>query len=93
MHNGIVHFFAGAEEIKDSTLDRMASPGSKAFNESRLHRPRHLMSLVIPIRTGIIDLCDGDGLTVHYFWIRPVYFITLKHRTLAVFCVITLACL
>jgi len=32
MHNGIVHFFAGAEEIKGSTLDRTASPASKAFN-------------------------------------------------------------
>jgi len=41
---GIVHFFAGAEEIKDSTPD----PASKAFNKSRLHRLRHLMSLALP---------------------------------------------
>jgi len=39
-------FFAGAEQIKDSTLDCMASPASKAFNESRL---RHLMSLALPL--------------------------------------------
>jgi len=43
MRNGIVHFFARAEEIKDSTLDCTASPASKAFNESRLRRLRHLM--------------------------------------------------
>jgi len=45
MCNGIVQFFAGMEDIKDSTLDRTASPTSKAFNESRLH---HLMSLALP---------------------------------------------
>jgi len=37
---------AAAEEIEDSTPDHMASPASKAFNESRLHR---LMSLVLPL--------------------------------------------
>jgi len=36
---------AGAKEIVDSTLDRMASPAYKAFNESRL---LSLMSLVLP---------------------------------------------
>jgi len=36
------------QEIKDSTLDRMASPASKAFNESRPRRLRHLMSLALP---------------------------------------------
>jgi len=41
---GIVNFFAGAEEIKDSTPE----PASKAFNKSRLHCPRHLMSLALP---------------------------------------------
>jgi len=46
MHNGIVQFFAGEEEIKDSMLDRMASPASKAFSECR---PRRLMSLVLPV--------------------------------------------
>jgi len=48
-------FFARAKEIKDSTLERTASPASKAFNESRLHRlhrPRHLMSLALPIGKG-----------------------------------------
>jgi len=35
---------AGAEEIKDSTLDCMASQTSKA-------RPRRLMSLALPIMT------------------------------------------
>jgi len=39
---------AGAEEIKDSTPDCMASQTSKAFLESR---PRHLMSLALPIMT------------------------------------------
>jgi len=39
---------AGAEEIKDSTLACMASPTSKAFPESR---PRHLMSLALPVTT------------------------------------------
>jgi len=39
--------FAGAEEIKDSTLDCMASPTSKAFPESR---PRRL-SLALPVTT------------------------------------------
>ena len=51
MLNGTVCFFAGAEEIKDSTHDRTASPASKAFNESHSHRlrhPRHLMSLALP---------------------------------------------
>ena len=42
-------FFAGTEEIKDSTLERTASPASKAFNESR---PRHLMSLALPVFFG-----------------------------------------
>jgi len=45
------HFFAGAAKIKDSTLDRKASPASTAFNKSRprcLRRPRHLMSLALP---------------------------------------------
>ena len=46
MRNGIVHFFAGAEEIKDSTLDSTASPASKTFNESHL---RHLMSLALTV--------------------------------------------
>jgi len=49
MCNGIVQFFAEIEDIKDSTLDCMASPASKAFNEScprRLHRP---VSLALPI--------------------------------------------
>jgi len=36
--NGI----AGAEEIEDNTLDCMASPASKTFNESRQHRVRRL---------------------------------------------------
>jgi len=42
---------AVAEEIKDSTLDCMASPASKAFPKSpprrpaRPHRPRRLMFL------------------------------------------------
>jgi len=36
---------AGAEEIVDSTLDRMASPTYKAFSESHL---LSLMSLVLP---------------------------------------------
>jgi len=40
--------FAGAEEIKDSTIDRTTSTASKAFNESRPHRLRHLMSLALP---------------------------------------------
>jgi len=34
------------EDIKGSTLDCTASPASKAFNESR---PRHLMSLALPV--------------------------------------------
>jgi len=38
----------GVEEIEDSTLDHMASPASKAFNESRTHRLHRLMSLVLP---------------------------------------------
>jgi len=37
---------AAAEEIEDSMPDHMASPASKAFNESRLHR---LMSFVLPL--------------------------------------------
>jgi len=37
---------AGAEEIKDSALDCMASPASKAFNESRPRRPHQLISLL-----------------------------------------------
>jgi len=45
-------FFAQAKEIKDSTLDCTASPASKAFNESRLRRPRHLMSLALPVGKG-----------------------------------------
>jgi len=51
MHYGIVRFFAGAEETKDSTLDRTVSPTSKVLNESRprrLRRPCHLMSLALP---------------------------------------------
>jgi len=39
---------AGAEEIKDSMLDCIASPTSKAFSESR---PRRLMSLPLPVMT------------------------------------------
>ena len=39
---------AGAEKTKDSTLDCMASPTSKAFPESR---PCRLMSLVLPVTT------------------------------------------
>jgi len=39
---------AGAEEIKDSTLDCMASPTSKAFPESR---PCRVMSLALPVMT------------------------------------------
>jgi len=53
MRNGIVRFFAGAEEIKDSTLGHMAPPASKAFNKShprRLHCLHHLMSLTLPLR-------------------------------------------
>jgi len=46
--NGIVQFFDGTQNIKDSTLDRTALPASKAFNESRLRRPRCLMSLAFP---------------------------------------------
>jgi len=36
------NYFAGAEEIKDSMLVRMASPASKAFNKSRLRCPHHV---------------------------------------------------
>ena len=39
---------AGAEEIKDSTLDCMALPTSKVFPESHPHR---LMSLALPVTT------------------------------------------
>jgi len=39
---------AGAKEIKDSMLDCMASPTSKAFLESHPHR---LMSLALPVTT------------------------------------------
>jgi len=39
---------AGTEEIKDSTLDCMASPTYKAFPESRPHR---LISLALPVTT------------------------------------------
>jgi len=52
---GYNSFFARTEEIKDSMLERTASPASKAFNESqlrRLHRPRPLMSLALPNRSG-----------------------------------------
>jgi len=48
-------FFTGAAEIKDSTLDRKAAPAFKAFNESRprrLRRPRHLMSLALPVKVA-----------------------------------------
>jgi len=55
MRNGIVHFFAGAEEIKDSTLDSTASPASKTFNESRPRRLRHLMSLALPVLNCVQD--------------------------------------
>jgi len=41
MMNGV----ARAEEIKDGTLDCMASPASKAFPDSH---PRRMMSLVLP---------------------------------------------
>jgi len=39
---------AAAEEIKDNTLDCLASPTSKAFHESR---QRRLMSLALPVTT------------------------------------------
>jgi len=48
MRNGIVQFFAGAEDIKDSTLDHMVSPACKAFSESHPHHPHPLMSLALP---------------------------------------------
>ena len=64
MHNGIVQFFtesmphqqltmtgiAGAEEIKDSTLDCMEFPTSNAFPESHPHR---LMSLALPVNDTV----------------------------------------
>ena len=68
MRNGIVHFFAGAEEIKDSARDRKASPASKAFNESRprrLRRPHHLMYLVLPRYTRIINRRPCCNLYIH----------------------------
>ena len=44
---------AGAEEIKDSTFDCLASPTSKAFRESR---PRRLMSLALPVTTQVNNI-------------------------------------
>jgi len=63
VHNGIVHFFAGAEEIKGSTLERTASPASKAFNESRLRRRCHLVYLTKNGRlsSGPRDDFQGEG--------------------------------
>jgi len=48
MCNGIVDFFAGVEDIKDSTLDHTASPACKAFSESLLRHLHPLMSLALP---------------------------------------------
>jgi len=44
---------AGAEDIKDITLDCMASSTSKAFRESR---PRRLMSLALPVTTQVNNI-------------------------------------
>jgi len=49
---------AGAEEIEDSTLDRVASPASKAFSVSRPRRLCRLMSLVLPTCSALeVDQC------------------------------------
>jgi len=64
-------FFAGTEEIKDSTLERTASPASKAFNESR---PRHLMSLALPFSTVLSFEGKKDVATYlsrSRFWVLP----------------------
>jgi len=45
----------GAAEIKNSTLDCMASPTSKAFLESRPHR---LTSLALPVTTQHSRTCS-----------------------------------
>jgi len=65
MHNGT--FYAGTEEIKDSKLERTASPASKAFNESRPRRLRHLMSLALrPVNSVKNKKCLGKRL----FWVN-----------------------
>jgi len=43
---------ARAEEIKDSTLDCLASPTSKACKS----RPRRLMSLALPVTTQVNNI-------------------------------------
>jgi len=58
MHNGVVQFFAGAEDIKDSTLHRTASPTSQAFNESR---PGLLMSSALPIRLDVATFSSSNS--------------------------------
>jgi len=67
-YSGSINVVAGAEEIKDSTLNRTASPASKALPESR---PRRLMSLALPcVATDTHSLigCTG-GLRI-----RPIPF-------------------
>jgi len=44
---------AGAEEIKDSMLDCLASPTSKVFRECGLRR---LMSLALPVTTEVNNI-------------------------------------
>jgi len=72
---------AGMEEIKDSTLDCMASPTSKPFSESRPHR---LMSLALPVTTqfnNIVVYSDSrkQSQKVHYDcrqWTPPCVLLT-----------------
>ena len=61
---------AGVEEMKDSTLDRRASPASKALNLSRPHPPchpcflHHLMSLVLPISSVSLRMTNCPQMAV-----------------------------
>ena len=92
--NGIIHFFAGAEDIKDSTLDRTTSRASKAFNESRprrLHRPRHLMSLALPLfhaNTRGGNILTRDTICATYTVAAVSAFFDRRRVT----CLITLVC-
>ena len=59
---------AGLKEIEDGKLHRIASPASKAFNESRPLRLHHLMSLELPVMVHIemhASLCLMCTLTLH----------------------------
>jgi len=86
MSNGIVQFFARLEEIKDSTLDRTASPTSKGLpvNSSHSHLVtrscRHPVNLS-PVNLSPCVLSHSQLVTSEHITKPPLVNFLYAHRS------------